>query len=217
MRQGVFEFHYDYGKDMITKIYTAKEFHDFEKEMLDEENIFLTDKWLQGSKQFALGKDNIGSIYMLEPVTELKNPKLEHSHTNTYRNFTRIHLKENSENNFKVIAEIPGSSIPRYHYLMDNKLFLTSIGYDDGYKPQIIYLNTGKVEEIESNIYGAAMVPVGKHKMLYCSSKSQFILDTRILNRKHINDKKLPCPNKTGAFLKYPKEGYFIYNDWEMM
>lgn len=209
MRNDGYEFYYDTNKGLVTKITKIEYKHDFHGEMLDETNVLLTKKWLDGLKNFSYYKLDDGSVYVLAHDYKKKNS------SGNYMN--KIYYKKPTDVDLKIVGESEGSYTPRYRYIIDEKLFLSSIGYDDAYRPQVININTSKTDIIENGVYAAAMVPIGEHKILYCSTKSNFLINTLTLEKEKISLKNIPCPGKTGAYIHYPKDNYFIYHYWELL
>ena len=108
---------------------------------------------------------------------------------------------------------------PYEGYVMDDKMFSTTVGYDSYAPYNAMDLKTGL--KVDAGV-GGGLVPVDKHKLYYCpvccwesnTSKEDMepaIIDTRTLERTKVKTGQLPCPGKTGKMMPHPKPGYYIF------
>lgn len=214
---GGFQFHSNQESGAVVKI--LKTSHDIHRHIMDKTNIVLTDVWMNKFREFVHGVGGDGTIYLLESFTKTTRKQSKNPEDGSYdvsEQLMRVYKKDGKDGDFTVVGELNGGSYPRYRYLIDGKLFLSSIGYDDAYPPTVIDLSSGEVNFIEEGVGGAAMVPIGEHEILYCGGSQQLVINTKTLKKTFDVKINAPCPGKTGAYMRHPQPGYFVYLNWEL-
>jgi hypothetical protein len=96
--------------------------------------------------------------------------------------------------------------VERSQFLLDEKLFISHLGYDSCLPLNIVDVETGL--KLDAGPCGG-ILQVGAHELYYCSGEGSFIINTGTLERRSLQ--RLPCPGKTGELYPHPLPGHFIF------